>query len=80
MDKLLEKTRALSALERRKLAKEGIYLASIKTGQMEEAIYKVLDMVFKEKDIEGLLLDQEVELFNAIHDKTYNVSKEEAGN
>lgn len=80
MDKLKEKVRALTALERRKLAKEGLYLSSMKTEMLEQAIYKVLDLVFSEKDLDGLNMEEEVELYNAIFDKTYNINKEDAGN
>ena len=81
MDKLLEKVRKVTFLERKKLAEEGIYLLSMDPKREEEIMFKVFSLIFKESDLDAIkCFKDEIELFSAIVNKTFEIKEADAKN
>ncbi len=80
MDELKKKVRSLTSKERRDLYKKGVCLISIKLENMEKSVYEILAVIFSEKELADLSWADEEGLVADIIDKTFGVTKEEAGN
>jgi len=81
MEKLKNKVRALTTIERRNLLNDGISILNLKNEQQDEAVLKILSLVFTDEDLATVKsFDEENELVNAIVDKTYGIGEADSKN
>jgi len=81
MKDLLDKARRLTLKERKELAKEGIYLASLNPEKEDQATLMVFDMLLTEEEQERIDSAQlEQEFLVAVVKRTYGVEEKDAKN
>lgn len=81
MEKLLEKARSLTILERKKLGEEGIYILNVDPKRQDEAIIKILSLVYSDEELaEVTTPKQEDDLVNKIITLTYSIGEEDSKN